>query len=153
MSDSLYNKEQAQIVGLLELDLKEKENQLLQEKNKASQNQIKWRNSLLIGGGLFLLLILFFMFKYRKIGKQIARLITELNRKNRHLKEIDENKNVLFSIVSHDLRSPIAAMTQLMDDTVLSSLSYDEKEEAFKEIRLQLTQTSRNVKQFTGLGE
>ncbi len=143
LSDSLYNKEQAQIVGLLELDLKEKENQLLQEKNKASQNQIKSRNSLLIIGGLFLLLTLFFMFKYRKIGKQRARLITELNRKNKHLKEIDENKNVLFSIVSHDIRSPIAAMTQLMDDTVLSSLSSNEKEEAFKEIRLQLTQTSR----------
>ncbi len=143
LKDSLFNKEQAEIVGLLQLDLKESENKRLQQKNELAQEQLDFKNVVLFFGIILLATVLIFLFKYRKISKERENLIEELSAKNQKLSAIDSNRNKLFSIVSHDVRSPIASMTQLMDEAILSNLSPEEREETFKLMRLQLNETSR----------
>ncbi len=143
LKDSLFNKEQAEIVGLLQLNLKESENKLLQQKNELAQEQLHFKNIVIFFGIILFVTVLIFLYKYRKISKEREGLIAELSSKNDKLSTIDVNRNKLFSIVSHDVRSPIASMTQLMDEAILSNLSAEEREETFKLMRLQLNETSR----------
>lgn len=143
LKDSLFNKEQAEIVGLLQLNLKESENKLLQQKNELAQEQLHFKNIVIFFGVILFGTVLVFLYKYRKISKEREGLIAELSSKNDKLSAIDSNRNKLFSIVSHDVRSPIASMTQLMDEAILTNLSAEEREETFKLMRLQLNETSR----------
>jgi signal transduction histidine kinase len=53
------------------------------------------------------------------IGYPIFMLISEQNRhirsQNRRLHELNEQKNVLFSLIAHDMRSPLAQLKQSLD--------------------------------------
>ncbi|TXK72877.1 tetratricopeptide repeat protein [Mesonia sp. K4-1] len=141
--DSLFNKEQAQIIAVMQLDKKEAENEILTTKNQQSENKIFFNQLVTALIALILVITLFFAFKYKKIINEKEELNTALAHKNRQLVKLDKGKNKLFSIISHDLRSPIAAVSQVMDLLLQNAFTEEEKIEVYSSMRLQLDETSR----------
>jgi len=80
--------------------------QLRYERNLAIENESKVRITLLLVGLIFIILIstVFILFRLRdkqKLNKELAKLVNA--------------KDKLFSIISHDLRSPTASLKQLLE--------------------------------------
>lgn len=80
--------------------------QLRYERNLAIENESKVRITLLLLGLIFIILIstIFILFRLRdkqKLNKELAKLVNA--------------KDKLFSIISHDLRSPTASLKQLLE--------------------------------------
>jgi signal transduction histidine kinase len=100
------------------------EKRLLEErKNLASSDVIKSKNyNLIAGTGTFFLGILF-IYVLRK--DLIRRKVIE-----NELRELNDNKNKFFSIISHDLRGPIYAAQQLSEIITEKQYQVNEKEKA-----------------------
>lgn len=143
LKDSLFNKEQSQIIAVMQLDKKEADNETLTLENQIVENNLFVNQMLTILIVIVLMITLFFVFKFRKIIKEKEQLNLALAQKNVQLTKIDKGKNKLFSIVSHDLRSPIASLTQIMDLLLQNAFSEKEKEEVYSSMRTQLDNTSR----------
>jgi signal transduction histidine kinase/tetratricopeptide (TPR) repeat protein len=128
-SDSLLNEEMNREINWAELQQAKAENdQLNIEKELLSAKS--GRNQLIIylmSAIIFFLIILAFLYrrhlkqkeKYNQnlnsINKQLANKKLLIEKQNQELKEINNTKNRLFSILSHDLRSPISSVKQLLD--------------------------------------
>ncbi len=104
LADSLAKDRNSNEVGRMknwyEIEQKEKENQMLQQEQ---QKQHKLIYSLI--GTLVLILVLIAL---------IAYLYWRTAKKNSELKKLHEVKDKLFSIVAHDLRSPIGALMSML---------------------------------------
>ena len=83
-----------------ELEQKDRENEILQQE-KQKQKHLIW----ILGGALAMIFVLLGMsvFFYRKT-----------TRKNDELKKLNMVKDKLFSVVAHDLRSPIGSLKTLL---------------------------------------
>lgn len=98
----------------------------------------------------FIYFITSYLKRYYKIEKRIAdeRLvaISEQNavmvRQNRDLERLNEEKNKMFSIVSHDLRAPIDSIRGYLEILSKSLVTTDEKIEIEKELLHQVRYTS-----------
>ncbi|MDT0295697.1 ATP-binding protein [Mesonia ostreae] len=143
LKDTLFNIEQAEIIALMQLDIQEAENSALISKNQIAENNLLFNQILIFLIVIVLLITLFFVSKFRKIIIEKDQLNLILAEKNLQLTKIDKGKNKLFSIVSHDLRSPIASLTQIMDLLLQNAFSEEEKQEVYSEVRAQLDNSSR----------
>ena len=75
------------------------------------QTQEIAQSRLIIGlalSGLLILVILFFYRSKSQSNKQLKILNTEVSTQNIQLEQLNQTKNKLFSIVSHDLRGPMS---------------------------------------------
>jgi len=143
LNDSLFNNEQAKIIAVLQLDKKETENDVLKTQNQIAEEKLLFNKLLATFIGAILIITLFFAFKYKKIIKEKEALNRTLALQNSKLLKIDKGKNKLFSIISHDLRSPVASLSQLIDLLMQEAFSEKEKKEVFSSMRVQLEETSR----------
>ncbi|MBW2961807.1 histidine kinase dimerization/phospho-acceptor domain-containing protein [Mesonia aestuariivivens] len=62
--------------------------------------------------------------------------------KNEQLQKVDKSKNKMFSILSHDLKSPISSLLQLIQLLKEEAFPKEERQEVLNEMHLQLTSTS-----------
>ncbi len=142
--DSLFSEEKFQQVASLreqfELEKKESENELLR-RDALIQNQ-KLRQERLEKYGLLAIMILVLLFalyfvitnlKIRRINnsltsknEEVTFQKEELSLKAEELKKSNEIKNLMFSIVSHDLRGPISNLSGLVELLGMKSISKDE---------------------------
>lgn len=124
--DSLFNDETNLKAEQYEfahtLEKKQKEIELL-EKNKSIQDE-KSNLQQIIGIGLVViiaLLILFMLIQYvnvikeRKSKNVILEQKHEIETQAENLKELNDFKDITFSVLSHDLRAPLASLTQVVD--------------------------------------
>ena len=129
--DTLYNRELNQTITALNLKNQLEKEKIEKEnitKSLSLQNEIIHRkmifNKVLVGATLILLIFLaFLLYLRRKRTKLHALLIAtndelqknklEIENKNQELRKLNETKNALFSIISHDLRSFIGTANQL----------------------------------------
>ncbi|WKV11166.1 tetratricopeptide repeat-containing sensor histidine kinase [Marivirga harenae] len=128
-SDSLLNEEMNREINWAELQqAKAENNQLNIEKELLSAKSDRNMLTIYLMSALILFLVIL-AFLYRRhlkqkdkynqnlssINKQLAdkKLLIEIQ--NQELKEINNTKNRLFSILSHDLRSPISSVKQLLE--------------------------------------
>jgi signal transduction histidine kinase len=153
-SDSLQNDEVNREVGRLEaknayekreLALKEqqKQQQLINEKQVAEQ-----RTYLVILGGLLLASILggYGLYRNAQVRKRHNVLLKEKNKEiksqTKELKELNDVKNHLFSIISHDLRGPINSLHGIISLHEMDQMSNDEMERLMPRVAHQFKHTS-----------
>ncbi|WP_157807042.1 tetratricopeptide repeat-containing sensor histidine kinase [Algoriphagus formosus] len=144
INDSLTNKMNQDRIslmqGMFQDNLEKSEVELLkaQNQNQADRlafiNRIVWIMSI---AAIIVLVLGFWVVKFnldiRKINadlvaqqQKIASQNADLERKSEQLQTINETKNKLFSILSHDLKGPIASVKGLIDMTVGGDISQEE---------------------------
>lgn len=126
ISDTLNNieskKELEKIKTRYELEKEIEKNAQLEEINESKQKRIKFQRIVLIIGTVVLLLLMIFGWNQYQLKKLKNSLIQELQVQNKlitdqktELEELNNNKTRFFSIIAHDLNSPITATLGLLE--------------------------------------
>ncbi|MES2688932.1 MAG: tetratricopeptide repeat-containing sensor histidine kinase, partial [Bacteroidota bacterium] len=115
------------------LDKKQKEIALLEKDNKLRENETEKQR--LISWGLlivlaFVLIGLYLLFRSQQKEKQAKQLIIEqkgeIEKQAQKLEELNLLKDKTFSVLSHDLRSPVSSLIGVMNLLDEKMLSHDE---------------------------
>ncbi len=154
LEDSIFSeqkKEQfAQIQIKYETAKKDIEIELLNQKE--AQQQAKIRNEEFIRNILVVILaftgvLLFSLYKNnekrRKINELLVEQQKEIQSKSRELASLVEMKDKFFSIVSHDLRSPINALVGILDILDADNITQEELREVSRSLKIRLDNTRK----------
>lgn len=146
LKDSLFNEEinnkTANLEAKYQFDLKERQLLELQKReeleNKRNLDRERFLSSLLIAALLFVGVLAFFIYQKRKqdkfINEELVQKNAEISRQNQEIQaqtaQLAENnrfKDRLFSIISHDLRSPVVGLVgslDLVNEGLLSEVEF-----------------------------
>jgi len=155
-NDSLYDQEKVREINYQQLKRKEAQNlQLESEKEAALQKEkmstiINYSFILLV---LFLLGILFLLKKNIRLKDKFNQELTNKNNdiesqraiiasQNETLEGLNRSKNHLFSILSHDLKTPINSIFQVLELQQQGDLTKEVQEEIFEQLLKQVEGTS-----------
>ncbi|MBL7760793.1 MAG: tetratricopeptide repeat-containing sensor histidine kinase [Sediminibacterium sp.] len=149
LSDTIYNKEKEAEINHLILKEKKIENQKLYNENQLQLHRIKLNRMIIIVISVFILFLVILVVLTRKHSRKVDQLNQELLKKNadiaaqkdeilrqkEDLTESNHTKDMLFSIISHDLRSPFAVIQSslaLLKQGILSKEDYQDMLEKFE---------------------
>ena len=142
--DELYNSEKngqiQEMQSLHELDAKEHTIKLLEKENALKQHQVRNQRlfvAFLLVTVLFLSLLIFVLTRLRTIQNKTNRNLATQNIaieqqkiaiqvQAENLRELDQIKTKLFSVISHDLRGPISNLQSLLDMFTKKLMTADE---------------------------
>jgi len=132
--DSLINKKRIQDLTALELNHAfDAERKAFETQSKLDQQEIDTKNQLnhwLTVGILLSLLsvgaLAFLLLQIRNRNQIISEQHRQLTDKSTRLEELNQLKNRLFAIISHDLRSPIGGLKSALD--LLEDRTFSEKD-------------------------
>ena len=154
--DSLYYQNRVRAIDLLNLEKKEADNRRLRNEKMEKEKELS-KNKLIIAIlltlGFILILILFFWIKnyhqkerFRKALEEKNKLIIHKNgvitERNKELAKINKSKDRLFSILSHDLKSPIGSIQKLLELIKTGEFTQLEQAELLDEMLKQVSATS-----------
>lgn len=155
-NDSLFAESKIREVNILQLEAKEAENEKLEAKAEAAQQKLN--NIRIFVGCIILLLISLFIFTYYyyKYNKQKGKFYKEIEIKNREiqsqqsliisqnivLEELNQTKNRIFSILSHDLKTPINSLIQVIELNKQNDLTKEEQLFVFEKLQKQVEGTA-----------
>lgn len=139
LGDSLNTlQKQKQIQNIQsDYELQRKQNQINSlEKEKAIHQKIIENEKYirLLGAAFSIVLLLFIFQQYRsnagrkKLNQQLHDQNEAVTLQNQQLERLNETKNVLFSIIGHDLRGPFAYLMSMIDLMKDKLISPDEQE-------------------------
>lgn len=97
---------------------REHENNLLQSQVVAEKLKHKIYIYLVVAAGLVILVVSFAFLEKRLSNKKLEKVNTTIMKQNERLAELNQEKNSLISIVSHDLNTPFSSIkiwTQLLE--------------------------------------
>ena len=131
LSDSLRRNENTKGLAMLKtkIEYDQQKEELILENNKALAKQ---QNYIYIG---FFILFIFLGITLlvrrneriqKELNKELLSKKTDLEKKEEHLKDVNQTKDKLFSIIGHDLRGPIGAFQGLMKLFKEGEMSKDE---------------------------
>lgn len=148
--DSVFNMEKAQIIE--ELQTKYETDKALKELNQKKAELLELevqvqktkniRNIALLAVFIVLLITAALWWRYLENRKHTK----ILDQKNMELAELNSTKDKFFSIISHDLRSPVTSMDRLTG-SLEKSLDQIDRDE-LKEYLSELSRTTRNLNEF-----
>jgi two-component system sensor histidine kinase/response regulator len=161
--DSLYNAEKSgqlqEMQSLYELASKEQQIEMLEKDNKVQQQEVKIQRlvtGFLLVGMIFLGLTIYFLQRYRKLQD---RSHAELENKNRSIEQQKEEiqsqaetlhhlnrlKSKLFSVISHDLRGPMATLHALLDLLTKKKMTPEEFISVSEKLKASMDVTQRTM--------
>lgn len=140
LRDSVYNNKRAGQIAFLqktfELDQKAKQNELLKAQNVISDAELKHEKQRIqllwvIVTGCFIIIgtTTVFIFISQRKRRETQHMNVQLEQLNKELEEANEMKNVLFSIMGHDLKSPVTSIISLSDLMIEQESTYFEDKE------------------------
>jgi len=149
LSDTIYNKERETEINHLILKEKKIENQKLYNENQLQLQRIKLNRLIIIVISVVILFLFVLVIITRIHSRKVDQLNQELLKKNtdiaaqkdeilrqkEDLIESNHTKDMLFSIISHDLRSPFAVIQSslaLLKQGILSKEDYQDMLEKFE---------------------
>jgi len=153
LNDSLVNKTNADRIALLQgmfqEDLEQSELDLLiaQNENQATRLNFARKMNLIVGLGALLIsgLVVWLYFLIRNVKNYNEDLIIQkqkihdqnvnLEAQSKQLREINQTKNKLFSILGHDLRGPVGQVKTIVDLLLSGDLSKSEFEELIQNLK------------------
>jgi two-component system, sensor histidine kinase and response regulator len=149
LHDSLYNRRSSEQMALMQSkydnQLKQAQIEILTKDAALKAEDIKQQKFLtyFFAGCLALVFILAAVFYQNNRHNRKARIsLQEKNREiqtqTRQLKNLNTTKDKLFSIISHDLRSPVASLKALMEIVNTTGLSQEEFVEITKVLKRNL---------------
>lgn len=141
LKDSLYNRELPDQTLKYQLHfLREATDRELEEQQEHIQQQHLYRN-LLIGGVVLLALMLYIVYRNNRRRVEINRLLLthqeELEKRSKDLEDLNQMKDKFFSVISHDLRSPINSLAGVLNLMEKNGVTADELPMLTRELRLQ----------------
>ncbi len=155
-NDSLYADSKIKHINILQLEAKEAENQKLSAKAEIAQQKLN--NTRIFVGFIFFLLVslLIFIYQYSKYTNQKEKLYKQIEAKNKEiesqqsmiisqnlaLEELNQTKNKLFSVLSHDLKSPINSLLQVIELNKDEDLTKEEQAVIYEHLHKQVEGTS-----------
>ena len=154
--DSLYDQKKLREINLLQLGNREAENRRLRETGDQAQRELFYVRSLTAGMVVLAGVLFFLVFVYRRNILERINFNLELEEKNKtissqnkvmiernsRLTELNSTKDRLFSILSHDLRSPVGSIQQLLEMIKSGEFSEEERTNLLDEMLLQVSGTS-----------
>lgn len=140
--DTTMNEQNRNFAYQTELKEQENKNALLQKEAQYSSQIVSTQNkqlkaqryillltiSLLLIGGMLILQLFRTSQQRKKANGQLQASNQEVVEINQKLKKENEFKNKLFSIVSHDLRSPVASLYSMLQVLSMNQLNKDEQQ-------------------------
>ena len=139
-NDSLFTDSKLKEINLLQLKRQEAENEKLVAQNETAKHKLNITRLFSILIVLFVIFLLIILIQTRKNNKIKEELYHELEAKNvdienqkalimeqNHvLSDLNKTKNKLFSILSHDLKSPINSIQQVLSLLKQGEISEEE---------------------------
>jgi signal transduction histidine kinase len=132
-----------------EMQLKEQKIELLEKENQLRARKIKQNKLILTGLIIFSVLLLVSVYviymsrkKILENSLQIKKQHEAIVRQTEELKELNKIKDKIFSVLSHDLRSPIAALKSTFDLLEAGIINEEEFRQIHHTISSQLTSLS-----------
>ena len=119
-SDSLYNETKTSEISYHILKSTEAEKESLEQEKLISLQRAKTSSYLVIGLSIILILLVAVLILNRRWLNQKEVL-------NRQLKQLNDEKTKLFSIITHDLKAPINSIKQVLELQELNLLTEDEQ--------------------------
>ncbi len=138
LKDSIYNADKTELLASTrhsyELDKKEQAIKLLEQENVAKTAQRNMILLLAIFGVVVVVVLAFLYYQLKKKNKV-------LNEQRKKLQEMNQVRDKFFSILSHDLRTPLASIISVIDMMGKEEL----KEEERMMIRTQLRSSAAST--------
>ena len=144
IADSLRTREKERMLAdyqtRLEVQRKDQINKTLEAEKESQQAQLQLQYWLLGFGALFMLVVGIFAALLYRSNLQKKEINRKLKNQKQDLEEANAVKNKIFSIVAHDLRTPLSALTGILDLLRDGELSEEEMRELFSEMEFSLQQ-------------
>ncbi|MES2828447.1 MAG: tetratricopeptide repeat protein [Bacteroidota bacterium] len=134
-TDSLYNDDQDKEVNAMHLKSQVSENEILLKKNQLNEQQNKLNRLTLFFAGTLLVFLIAIVFVIYRNSRKVKRL-------NLQLQDLILTKDQLFSIIGHDLRSPMSTIVASLDLLKSGTFTEEETREIFGKFSQQVTATS-----------
>jgi signal transduction histidine kinase len=158
LKDSLFNAEKISSIERVksgyELEKKQETIEELQEENNVKTRQ---RNSLIIAFGIAALSLILLYFSIRQIKRKRKLLLYQksvLENQKKELEDLHLVKDKFFSILSHDLRSPMVNILGLLNViTSDNSLSEADKKFMFESLKSHTTSTLETMDNMLAWGK
>ncbi|MBN3520024.1 tetratricopeptide repeat protein [Algoriphagus lutimaris] len=152
-SDSLYNENKNAEISYLQLLLANADNQNLLNEKELAENSAQFNKKFTIILAIVLVGMIIGFILYGRVIRQkekINQVLLEKQREiqiqNEKLEAINEEKNRLFSILSHDLKAPINSVKQLLELEENGLLDEDEQKTVRKLLIKQVSDTDEMLR-------
>lgn len=156
-SDSVRDESKDEELNLLRLEQKELENNRLMQESIISKQKAEITRQWMIGIATVSVLITLMLIYYSRNNKvisklnhnllkknaDIARQKEQLIKQNESLEQINSSKNKLFSIISHDFKSPLSSLIGTLELTQQGNISQEENKELLRHLHIKVLQVSQ----------
>ncbi|NGP77419.1 sensor histidine kinase [Balneolaceae bacterium YR4-1] len=144
ISDSLTTREKEQMLAdyqtRLQVQRKDQMNKTLQAEKASQEAQLQLQKWFLILGGLVIIISFISGLLLFRSNQEKNSINEKLKEQKNELEEANSIKNKLFSIVAHDLRTPLSALTGMLELVREEALTEEEMRELFREMEFSLHQ-------------